>query len=449
MLSSVRTERFPAGFRFGTATSACSVEGASGERGRTIWDTFAATPGHIIDGSTPDVACDHVHRSVEDLDLLRELGASSYRFSIAWSRVLPEGRGPVSRPGLDFYDRLVDGLLERGIEPMALLHHFDLPQALEDRGGWANRASADAFEEYAAVVGERLVDRVAHWVPMHEPTTVVIQGYGVGEHAPGHRLIFDAVPLAHHLLLAHGRAVGVLRGLGARSIGSSNGHAPIWPASLDDADIAASKLFDAIWNGIALEGMLRGRYPADLAPVMEEVILPGDMETISRPLDFYGVSYYGAHRIRAADPGAPTPIELAEIVGYDRTDSGWAVVPEGLTDWLTATGERYPGLLPPLVVTECGASYNDVLGPAGEVQDDARIAYLAAHLEAVADAIARGADVRGFFVWSLLDCWEWDDGFVTPYGLVHVDHGTQVRTPKASFGWYRGLVAEHRRRMAR
>ncbi|GAB4008675.1 glycoside hydrolase family 1 protein [Nocardioides ultimimeridianus] len=442
----VRTERFPAGFRFGTATSASLVEGASDERGRTIWDTFAETPGHIIDGSTPAVTCDHVHRYAEDLDLLRELGAPSYRFSVAWSRVLPEGRGRVSASGLDFYDRLVDGLLERGIEPTALLHHFDVPQALDDRGGWADRASVDAFEEYAGVVGERLVDRVAHWIPMHEPTSVVILGYGIGQHAPGHQLVFDAVPIAHHLLLAHGRAVGALRGLGARSVGCSNGHAPIWPASLDDADLAASKLFDAIWNGIALEGMLHGRYPGDLMPVMEEVVQPGDMDTISQPLDFYGVSYYGAHRIRAADPGSPSPIELAEIVGYDRTDSGWAVVPEALTDWLTATAERYPDVLPPVVVTECGASYADEPDASGAIRDDARITYLASHVNAVGDAIARGVDVRGFFVWGLLDGWEWDDGFLTPYGLVHVDHRTQVRTPKESFAWYRALVGEHRRR---
>jgi beta-glucosidase len=441
-------ERFPAGFRFGTATSACAIEGASLERGKNIWDTFAETPGHIVDGSTPAEACDHVHRYAEDLDLLQRLGAPAYRFSVSWTRVLPEGRGRVDQRGLDFYDRLVDGLVERGIEPTAMLYHFDFPQALEDRGGWADRATADAFAEYADIVGERIGDRVAHWIPMHEPTSVAVLGYGIGEHAPGHDLVFDALPIAHHLLLAHGRAVEVLRGLGARSIGCSNGHAPIWPASLNDADLAAAKLFDAIWNGVALEGMLHGRYPVDLMPVMEEVIEPGDMATISQPLDFYGVSYYGAHRIRAAEPGGHAPIALAEIVGHDRTDSGWAVVPDALTDWLTTAGERYLGVLPPLVVTECGAAYSEEMDAAGEFRDEQRIDYLARHLNAVADAIARGADVRAFYAWSLLDCWEWDDGFVTPYGLVHVDHHTQVRTPKASFAWYRDLVLGFGRRMA-
>jgi beta-glucosidase len=450
VLPSSLGERFPAGFRFGTATSATAIEGASAphERGRHVWDTFAAIPGHVLDGSRPDTTCDHVHRYVEDLDLLRALGAPAYRFSVAWPRVLPEGRGPVNAAGLDFYDRLVDGLLERGIEPTAVLHHWDLPQALEDRGGWTVRETIEAFGEYADLLGARLADRVAHWIPFHEPMSIAVLGYGIGEHAPGRRLVFDALPAAHHMLLAHGRAVTALRAHGAPSIGTSNGHSPIWPASLDDADIAAAKLFDAIWNGIPLDSLLLGRYPADLMPVLEHAVLPGDMEAIRQPLDFYGLSFYGAHRIEASPPDAPAPMRLAEIGGYERTDSGWAVVPESLTDWLVTATRRYRAVLPPLVVTECGAGYTYEPDERGVVEDVKRIDYLASHLGAVADAIAAGADVRGFFVWSLLDCWEWDDGYVTPYGLVHVDHSTQVRTPKASFGWYRDVVVGNRRRLA-
>lgn len=450
MLPSSLGERFPAGFRFGTATSATAVEGASGadERGRHIWDTFAATPGHILDGSRPDTTCDHLRRYVEDLDLLQRLGAPAYRFSVAWPRVRPDGRGPVNAAGLDFYDRLVDGLLERGIEPTVVLHHWDLPQALEDRGGWANRDTIELFADYAQVVGERLVDRVSHWIPFHEPMSVAVLGYGIGEHAPGHQLVFDSLPIAHHMLVAHGRAVAVLRELGATSIGTSNGHSPIWPATLDDADIAAAKLFDAIWNGIPLDSMLLGRYPADLLPVIEDAILPGDMETIRQPLDFYGVSFWGAHRIEASPPDAPAPMRLAEIVRYERTDSGWAVVPESLTDWLLTASQRYHAVLPPLVVTECGAAYTYEPDADGVIDDVKRIDYLASHLAATADAIAGGADVRGFYVWTLLDCWEWDDGLLTPYGLVHVDHTTQVRTPKASFAWYRDVVEGNRARLA-
>ncbi|MCL2543990.1 MAG: family 1 glycosylhydrolase [Nocardioidaceae bacterium] len=443
-------ERFPAGFRFGTATSAAAVEGASApdERGRHVWDTFAEVPGNILDGSTPEVAADHLNRYVEDLDLLGGLGAPSYRFSVSWPRVRPTGSGAINAAGLDFYDRLVDGLLERGIEPTVVLHHWDLPQALDDRGGWADRDTIERFGEYAAVVGERLVDRVAHWIPIHEPMSVAILGYGIGQHAPGHKLVFDCLPVGHHLLTAHGRAASVLRDLGATSVGCSNGHGPIWPASLRDADVAASKLFDAILNGVALEGMLLGRYPSDLMPVIEEAIEPGDLDVVSAPLDFYGISYYGAHRIGAAPPGADAPIALLEISGRERTASGWAVVPEALTDWMRVTTDRFGDALPPLVVTECGASYTYEPDAEGRIEDPKRIDYLRSHLGAVADAIDLGVDVRGFFVWSLLDCWEWDDGFMTPYGLVHVDRATQARTPKASYSWFAEVVAAHGRRVA-
>jgi len=438
--------RFPQGFRFGTVTAASAVEGASApsERGRHVWDTYAATPGHVIDGSTGEVASDHVRHLARDLDLIGGLGAPAYRFSIAWTRVLPEGRGRVNAAGLDFYDRLVDGLLARGVDPVAVLHHWDLPQALEDDGGWLSRATVEAFAEYAGVVADRLADRVGSWIPIAEPAAEALLGYGLGEHAPGRRLVFGSLPAVHHLLLAHGRAVQVLRAAGAPSIGCVNAHAPVWPASTAEEDIAASKLFDSLWNLILLEPMLLGRYPADLAPIFDTLVEPGDLETISQPLDFYGISYYGPHRIGAASEGSDSPIARLEVAGYDRTASGWPVVPNALGDWLGMATARYADLLPPLVVAECGAAFADEVGPDGVVDDAARIAFLAAHLGSVADAIAAGADVRGFWVWSLLDGWEWDDGLVTPFGLVHVDHATQVRTPKRSYEWFREVVADHR-----
>jgi beta-glucosidase len=442
--------RFPSSFRFGTVTAAPAVEGASGplERGRHIWDTYADAPGAVLDGSTPAVACDHVHRYAEDLDLVQGLGARAYRFTVSWPRVQPEGRGRVSAAGLGFYDRLVDGLLERGIEPTVELYHWDLPQAVEDAGGWRSRDTVELFADYARTVADRLADRVAHWVPVHRPMSVAVLGYGLGTHAPGHRMLFDSLRVGHHLMLAHGRAVLELRAAGATSVGSTNGHSPIWPATLDDADVAASKLFHSIWNEIPLDAMLRGTYPADLAGVLADVVRPGDLQVVRQPLDFYGISFYGPHRVQAAAPDTPVPIQVVEIGGHPRTDNGWAVVPRSLTDLLVSISEKYADVLPPLVIAECGAAYNVEPDEGGVIRDDARIDYLGLHLSAVADAMDAGVDVRGFFVRSLLDGWEWNDGLVTAYGLVHVDHGTQVRTPKASYSWFREVVEAHRAGLA-
>jgi beta-glucosidase len=438
--------RFPAGFRFGTATAAQQIEGASTEDGLgpSIWDTYAAQPGRISDATTADVTCDHFHRYPEDVALLRELGAPSYRFSIAWPRIQPTGRGPANPKGLEFYDRLLDSVLEAGIAPLVTLHHWDLPQGLEDDGGWLNRDTALRFGEYAALVGDRLADRVPAWVPMSEPAVVAYLGYGIGEHAPGRELLFDSLPAAHHMLLGHGLAVGALRAAGAKEIGCAHNHAPMWPASDDPADVGATKLFDALWNGVFLEGTLLGRYPQDLMPLLEELIEPGDLATIRQPLDFYGINYYSPLRIAAADETSPSPFELAEVLGRPYTDSGWAIVPEALQEWLITTRARYRAAMPPIVITECGASYQVEPEADGTVDDQCRIDFLAAHLDAVANAIARGVDVRGFYVWSLLDCWEWEDGLSARYGLVHVDHDTQERRPKASFQWYGDLVAAHR-----
>ncbi len=435
--------QLPPGFRFGTSTAAYQIEGAAAEDGKgpSIWDTFSAEPGRIVDGSTGEVACDHYHRWREDVALMRDLGAGGYRFSISWPRVVPSGRDVVNGPGLDFYDRLVDALLEAGVRPMATLYHWDLPQALQEDGGWLNRDTIEHFATYADVVGRRLADRVEHWIPVNEPNVVTILGHALGTHAPGRSLLFEALAVSHHLLVAHGRAVGALREAGATSIGCANNHAPVWPASDDDADVGTAKLFDALWNGTYLEAMLLGRYPADLAPVLEQHVRPGDMATIRQPLDFYGVNYYHPMKIAAAAEDAAMPFEVLELLGYPTTDMGWPVVPSALREWLIMFRARYRAALPPIMITESGCAYDDGPDESGEVDDQRRIDYLDAHLRAVADAIERGVDIRGFYTWSLLDNFEWAEGLRRRFGLVHVDYETLRRTPKKSFRWYADLIA--------
>jgi beta-glucosidase len=435
--------QLPPGFRFGTSTAAYQIEGAAHEDGKgpSIWDTFTAEPGRIKDGSTGDVACDHYHRWEEDVALLGRLGARGYRFSISWPRVQPDGRGPANARGLAFYDRLVDGLLEVGVQPMVTLYHWDLPQALEDDGGWLNRDTIDRFAEYAHIVGEALGDRVEHWVPINEPNVVTLLGYGMGMHAPGKALLFDSLPVAHHLLVAHGRATVALREHGATSVGCANNHAPIWPASDSDADVGAAKLFDALWNGMFAEPMLLGRYPADLAPLMEELVQEGDVADLRQPLDFYGVNYYNPMKVAATADDAPMPFELLELLGYPTTDFGWPIVPDALREWLILFRARYRAALPPIYITESGCSYADGPDADGVVDDQRRIDYLEAHVEAVATAIQRGVDIRGYYTWSLMDNFEWAEGYTQRFGLVHVDYETQVRTPKKSFQWYADLVA--------
>ncbi len=440
--------RLPTDFVLGTSTASYQIEGAVAEDGRgpSVWDTFTAEPGRIADGSSGAVACDHYHRYGEDIGLMRRLGAPGYRFSLSWPRIQPTGAGPVNAAGLDFYDRLVDGLLEAGIRPMATLFHWDLPQSLEDDGGWLNRATLERFADYATIVGERLADRVADWVPINEPSVVTMMGYAVGIHAPGKSLMFDALPVGHHLLVAHGRAAIALRAAGATSVGCANNHAPIWPASDDPADVGAAKLFDTLWNGHYLEGMLLGRYSEDLGMLLEEIVQPGDFATMRQPLDFYGVNYYNPMRIGAAPETAEIPFEFREVLGHPVTDFGWPVVPEALREWLIMFRARLRAAIPPIVITESGCAYN--MGPDenGVVDDQQRIDYHEAHLTAVAEAVERGVDVRGYYAWSLLDNFEWAEGYQQRFGLVHVDYDTQVRTPKRSFDWYADLAARHRAR---
>ncbi|WP_232677273.1 glycoside hydrolase family 1 protein [Nocardioides sp. R-C-SC26] len=424
----------PPDFVIGAASSALQSEGAVGERGTTIWDTFLGTDPTFAAGPHAMRGADALAHITEDVDLLRGLGARGYRFSVSWSRVQPGGRGPIDARRIDVYDRLVDELLAAGIDPSATLYHWDLPQALEDDGGWLNRETVERFADYSAAVGARLGDRVAHWVPVNSPNLAALLGYVDGRHAPGRELGFLGVLAAHHLLLAHGRGVAALRSAGCPSIGCSNHHSPMWPASEAAADLGATKLFDALFNGFFLEPMLLGRYPADVEPLVEEFVRPGDLASIRQPLDWYGVSYYRPIRVAATPETEEMPFELLDVLGHPRTDAGWAVVPDALREWLITTRARFRAALPPLVITECGAAYDGV-------DDQGRIEFLAGHLRAVASAVQRGVDVRGFYVWSLTDNLAWTEGWDHRYGLVHVDPDTLVRTPKASYRWLSELIA--------
>ncbi|MFI6820668.1 GH1 family beta-glucosidase [Micromonospora sp. NPDC050187] len=440
------TPAFPAGFRWGVSASAYQVEGAADTDGRgpSIWDTFAHQPGRIADGSTGDVACDHYHRYAEDVALMAGLGISAYRFSVAWPRVQPTGSGPASPRGLDFYDRLTDALLARDIEPVATLYHWDLPQPLEDTGGWLHRDTAHRFAEYADLVAARLGDRVRLWITLNEPFVHMSFGYGLGAHAPGRQLLFDAVPVAHHQLLGHGLAVAALRARTTSPVALTNNYSPVRVLGDTDADRAAGAAYDALHNRLFTDPVLGLGYPSDLEPG-PGVVRDGDLATIAAPIDVLGVNYYNPTGVRAPEHGSPLPFEQAELDGYPRTAFDWPVVPEGLRELLVGLRDRYGDALPPIEITESGCAYDDEPDADGRVHDPDRIAYLDGHLRAVRTAIAEGVDVRGYFVWSLLDNWEWAEGFTKRFGLVHVDVDTRARTPKSSYAWYRDLIARSRK----
>ncbi|GIH78617.1 GH1 family beta-glucosidase [Planobispora longispora] len=430
-------------FLWGTATASYQIEGGVTEDGRgpSVWDTFAHEPGRVRDGHTGDVACDHYHRWPEDIALMADLGVDSYRFSIAWPRIQPDGKGPANPAGLDFYDRLVDGLREKGIVPAATLFHWDLPQALQDEGGWLARDTASRFADYAALVAERLADRVPMWITLNEPFVHMAFGYAMGAHAPGLALLTGALPAAHHQLLGHGLATAALRANGAGQVLITNNCTPVWPASDDPADLAAAEAYDILHNRLFNDPVLLGRYP-DLSaygPALD-CVRDGDLDLISAPLDGLGINYYNPTRI-AAPGGDGLPFTDAGITGYPVTAFGWPVVPDGLRELLTGLKARYGDALPPVYVTENGCSQPDEPGPGGTVDDQARIAYLDGHIRAVEQAAAEGVDVRGYYVWSLLDNFEWAEGYHQRFGLVHVDFATQRRTPKASYHWFKERIA--------
>jgi beta-glucosidase len=452
----------PAGFTMGVATSAFQIEGGAheGGRGESTWDVFTHQKGRILDGSTADVATDHYHRYREDVALLRDLGVDSYRFSLSWPRIQPAGRGPGNRAGIAFYDRLLDELLAAGIRPMATLYHWDTP--IELAGGWLNRDTAHRFAEYAFLAAESFGDRVDSWITINEPASVTLSGYAIGVHAPGETLMFDALPAAHHQLLGHGLAVGALRDAGvAGRVGITNVHSPVEPASDREEDTGYAALFDILHNRIFADPVLLGRYPEVPGPFEELLSVfsehdPDDLRTISAPLDFYGLNYYFPSRVAAGagDSASPDgiaqamsglPFHLAEWPEFARTGFGWPVASEYLGVTLRELRERYGEALPPVVITEGGASYPDTVSPDGTVDDRARIEYLGDHLAAAAAAVAvggvaEGIDLRGYHAWSLLDNFEWAAGTSQRFGLVHVDFTTQDRTPKASFEWLQRVL---------
>jgi len=454
--------RFPQRFVWGAATAAYQIEGAAHEGGRTssIWDTFGRTPGKVFEGHTGDVACDHYHRYPEDVALMTSLGLSAYRFSTAWPRIVPHGSGPANADGIDFYSRLVDTLLDAGIAPVVTLYHWDLPQELEDAGGWTNRDTAYRFADYAAVVADALGDRVSTWTTLNEPWCSAYLGYSSGVHAPGRTDPAAALSAVHHLLLGHGLAAQVLRDKLPAGAELSITLNPVSPRAASDspADLEAVRRIDGIGNRIFFEPVFRGRYPADVIDDTSHLtdwsfVQDGDLDIIATPIDLLGVNYYQPALLAAYDPsGTDTRgggraddtwvgCESVQFLPHSQlphTAMGWPVDPSGFYDLLMRLHRDYPEV--GIYITENGAAYDDVVAD-GAVHDVERTHYFRGHLVALHQAIADGADVRGYFAWSLLDNYEWGFGYSQRFGIVHVDFDTQVRTIKDSGFWYRDVVA--------
>jgi beta-glucosidase len=440
---------FPQHFLWGAATAAYQVEGSplSDGAGPSIWHRFAHTPGRVRNGDTGDAACDHYRRFREDIALMRELGLKAYRFSIAWSRVLPEGTGAINAKGLDFYDRLVDELLAQGIEPMATLYHWDLPAALDDRGGWLNPEVAHWFADYSRAVFRRLDGRVKLWVTLNEPWVVSDGGYLHGTLAPGHRSPFEAPRASHNLMRAHAASVAAYRAEGRHRIGLVVNVEPKYPATASAEDLAATLRAEAYMNRQYLDAALLGRYPEELGEIFGEAWphwKPEEVAPLRVPIDFLGVNYYTRSVTRADATSWPLRASAVRQVHATHTEMSWEVFAQGLQDALLWVKKRYGDV--PLYVTENGAAFYDPpQAPADGVQDPLRVAYLRDHLRAVHGAIAAGCDVRGYFVWSLLDNLEWSLGFSMRFGIVHVDFESQRRTPKASARFYSKVIATNGR----
>lgn len=440
------TSRFPEGFLWGAATSSYQIEGAVTEDGRSesVWDRFCRIPGRVMNGDTGDVACDHYRLWREDIRLMAWLGLSAYRFSVAWPRIVPEGRGRINQAGLDFYDRLVDGLLEAGIEPFVTLFHWDLPQCLEDGGGWRIRDTAEAFADYAAAVEARLGDRVRRWLTLNEPWVVAHLGHRTGQHAPGLVNSGKELDVVHHQLLGHGLATQALRaGHAGHEVGIALNLEPRLPRSDHPLDRDAAVVEEGLMNRWFLEPLFHERYPEDLIAVTRwgaSAISDGDLAIIAQPLDAIGLNYYrtevvGYPGLRDCDRPRPLRDSRAEA-----TEMGWPVTPEGLGEMLRML-EGYG--IGAIYITENGAAYPDRVTGDGNVDDEGRRSYLERHLLEVADAIAAGVPVRGYFAWTLLDNFEWGLGYSRRFGLFYVDHLTQQRTPKASARWYRDVIARN------
>ncbi|MGC5017620.1 GH1 family beta-glucosidase [Micromonospora sp. DT47] len=449
---------FPPGFLWGAATAAYQIEGAATEGGRTpsIWDTFSHTEGRVVAGHTGDVACDHYHRMPDDVRLMAELGLKSYRFSVSWPRVQPGGSGPANQQGLDFYRRLVDELLAHGIEPWLTLYHWDLPQPLEDAGGWPARDTAARFADYAQLVADALGDRVRYWTTLNEPWCSAFLGYGSGVHAPGRSDGADSVRAGHHLMLGHGLAVRALRAsLPQAQVGITVNLYPVTPATDAPADVDAARRIDGLANRFFLDPVLRGSYPADLTADLRQVtdfghVRDGDLATISTPLDLVGVNYYSRHVVAAPVEGAPPEkywrapscwpgSEDVRFVtrGVPVTDMDWEIDSPGLVETLRRVHDEYTDL--PLYVTENGSAFVDAVVD-GRVDDVDRLGYFDAHLRASYEAISAGVPLRGYFAWSLMDNFEWAWGYTKRFGMVYVDYDSQARIPKSSARWYAEVI---------
>ena len=438
------TIAFPSDFLWGASTSSYQIEGAldADGRGPCVWDTFADS-GRIADGSNARTACDHYHRWPEDVALMKAAGFNAYRFSIAWPRVVPAGGGAVNAKGLDFYDRLVDGLLAAGIRPMACLYHWDLPQALEDRGGWQGREVIGPFADYARAVTARLADRVKDWMMLNEPNVVAIFGYGVGDHAPGHHLgEIGILKALHHQNLAQGAA---LRAIAAEHSGLTLGTVinlqPCRGESDTPEDIAAAARWDAVWNRVPLDGLLRGRIPPLLADKMKDFVLPGDEQAIRYPIDLLGINYYSRMTMKH-ETGHPFDVWWGDAHCDRWTFMGWPVQPDGLYDQLMEFKRDYGN--PAVYVAENGAAYDDKVAADGQIRDSERVAFLKDHLSAVARATRDGCNVKGYLCWSLLDNFEWGFGLAKRFGIVRVDYDTLVRTPKDSYRFFSEVVKSGR-----
>jgi beta-glucosidase len=435
---------FPSDFVWGAATASYQIEGAAQEdgRGESVWDRFCATPGKVRGGDNGDIACDFFHRYRDDVKLMKQLGLDAFRFSIAWPRVVPTGRGAVNQAGLDFYDRLVDELLANEIEPFATLFHWDSPQALEEEGGWRARGTAEAFVEYTEAVVDRLGDRVRHWITHNEPWVYAWIGHAWGLHAPGHTSEAEAVAVAHHLLLSHGWAVEAIRRAAPEArVGITLNLAHMYPATDTPEDEAAAYRRDGEDNRWFLDPLFRGSYPADLLE-RNELVAPlvrdGDLEAASAPLDFLGINNYSRFIVAAGADG-PRTVGNPDA---QHTDMGWEVYPDGLHDVLVRVARDYEPAA--IFITENGAAFPDVRVHDGQVHDVERTAFLEGYIGAVARALAEGAPVKGYFVWSLLDNFEWAFGYSKRFGIVYIDFPTLERVPKDSFYWYRDLLASTR-----
>lgn len=438
----IRTSAFPPSFQWGASTAAFQIEGASTADGRgdSIWDRFCREPGRIANGDDATVATDHYHRWPQDLDLARDMNLSAYRFSIAWPRILPSAGGAVNEKGLAFYDRLVDGMLERGLAPFLTLYHWDLPQYLQDQGGWLHRDTVDHFVDFAQVVGRRLGDRVASIATFNEPAVTALAGYLIGIFPPGRRDMQLSLDVTHHQLLAHGRALRALRADGLKApLGIVCNMGPVHPASGSEADLQAAARRDLLINRLYLEPLLDGRYPERTQELLQACppVREGDMAEIATPMDFLGINYYSRFVV---DSTAAAPLlAAAPPPGAQLTDGGNEVYHAGLPELLLDIRRRHADL-PPIYITESGCACNDAVVEGG-VDDAFRIAYLQGQIAALGQAIAAGVDVRGYFVWSLLDNFEWSLGYARRFGLVHVDYSTLERTVKDSGHWYAAFIA--------